>query len=259
MFVGTGPKKDERIRDKFPMLSFNEGVRLSCEGGIQHGRNRYFTFAPPRVLLDGGDDATTVWADGTVLVPHSERLAVFELPPEIVISGKLLIEAKHGSEVLARRSIYFSDESVAKQIEPPWCDRFGRYVEKAESNDAIVSGSIVKGTQPTFEGFFLPDLHFIRGGILIGSEAGQIASLPQEPFPSNWEPVWLVTIERRGTVLFCGKGISDAEPKSYRFADRRRLKHWKEVLWHWRRRITPPTHPSLAALWQRYQREARNL
>ena len=71
MFAGSEAKNDERIRDAFPALTLNEGVRLRCEGGIQHSRNRYFTFTPPRIWLDGGDALTTVWANTTLLVAKS--------------------------------------------------------------------------------------------------------------------------------------------------------------------------------------------
>lgn len=259
MFAGSAPRNDKLIRDTFPMLAFNEGVRLCCEGGIQQTRNRYFTFAPPRISLDGGDEATTVWAHGIALVPQSETPGTFELPPEFARSGKLLIEAKRGGEVVARRSIYFSDDPIAPRTDSPWCDRFGRCVEQDASAEAVACGPIARGAPPAVEDFFLPQLPTIRRIILLGAKPGQIATWPKESLPSDWEPVWAVSMERRGSAVFCGTGINQAEPELGEFGDRRRVQHWKEVLWHWRRRISPPTHRGLKRLWERYQQKARVL
>jgi hypothetical protein len=210
-------------------------------------------------LLDGGDEATTVWAHGIALVPQSETPGTFELPAELARSGKLLFEAKREGEIVARRSIYFSDDPIAPYINTPWCDRFGRCVEQDASEDAITCGPIARGTPPPIEDFFLPHLQTIRRVILLGAKPGQIATWPKEPRPTDWEPVWAVSMERRGAAVFCGTGINQAEPEWREFGDRRRVQHWKEVLWHWRRRISPPTHRGLARLWDRYQQIARVL
>ncbi len=258
MFAGSEPKNDERIRDAFPALTVNEGVRLRCEGGIQHSRNRYFTFTPPRIWLDGGDALTTVWANATLLGAKKDVPGLFELPVELARSGKLSIEAKRGDEVVARRSIYFSDDSLPTRFEALWCDRFGRCIEQDESG-AVVCGSSVHEAAPPFAAFFLPDLSATERVILLGPKPGQIVSLPSESLPTDWEPVWAVPIKRRGAALFCGTGITGAEPEATKVDDQRRVKRWREVLWRWRHRISPPRHSKLARLWASYQQRAREL
>lgn len=259
VFVGSEPKNDDRIRDAFPALTLNEGVRLRCEGGIQHSRNRYFTFTPPRIWLDGGDARTTVWANATLLGAKKEVPGMFEVPTELARSGKLSIEAKRGDEVVARRSIYFSDDSLPARFEALWCDRFGRCVERDESGVAVVCGSSARKSAPPFSAFFLPELPAIGRVILLGPKPGQIASLPSESLPTDWEPVWAVSIKRRGVALFCGKGIDRSEPDPAEVSDQRCVKRWREVLWRWRHRICPPRQRTLARLWARYQQRAREL
>jgi hypothetical protein len=259
MFAGSEPKSDARIRDAFPALALNQGVRLRCDGGIQHTRNRYFTFAPPRLWLEGGDAGTTVWANATLLEAASQQPGRFALPAALARSGKVSIEAKQGDEVVARRSIYFSDDSLPARIEPLWCDKFGRCIEQHEPSSAVVCGSSISGAAPPFAAFFLPDLPATRRVILLGPQPGQIVSFPRQPLPTNWEPVWAVTIGRRGAAVFCSTSISKAEPEAGESADRRRVRHWRKVLWHWRRRISPPRHRGLAQLWARYQQRAREL
>jgi hypothetical protein len=259
MFAGSEPKNDERIRDAFPALMLNKGVRLRCEGGIQHTRNRYFTFTPPRIWLDGGDALTTVWASTTLLEAKKKLPGCFGLPAELARSGKLSIEAKRDDEVVARRNIYFSDDSLPERIEAPWCDKFGRCIEQDESIGAVVCGSSVRGAAPPFAAFFLPDLPAIEAVILLGPKPGQIVTRPSEPPPSDWEPVWAVMIKRRGVAVFCSTGVSNAEPEADEVSDQWRVRRWREVLWGWRHRISPPHHRGLARLWARYQQRARAL
>jgi hypothetical protein len=259
VFAGSEAKNDQRIRQAFPSLTLYEGVRLRCEGGIQHSRNRYFTFTPPRIWLDGADASTTVSANTTLLAANKDAPGLFELPAEVVRSGKLSVEAKHGNDVVARRSIYFSDDSLPARFEALWCDRFGRCIEDNQSAEAVVCGSSVRDATPPFTAFFLPGLPTTGRVILLGARPGQIVSLPTEPLPADWEPIWAVPIKRRGMALFCGTSISSAEPDGAEVGDERRVERWTEVLWRWRHRITPPHHRSLARLWARYQRRAKEL
>ena len=259
VFEGSEAKNDERVRFAFPSLTLHEGARLRCEGGIQHSRNRYFTFAPPRIWLDGDDRLIMVSADATRLAASKDAAGLFELPADVVRSGKVSIEAKRGTEIVARRSIYFSDDSLPTRFEAHWCDRFGRCVEDNEAAEAVVCGSSVCGAAPPFTDFFVPNLHATGRVILLGAKPGQIVSLPTESLPTDWEPIWAVPIRRRGTALFCGTSISRAEPDDTEVGDEFRVERWGEVLWRWRHRITPPHHRTLSRLWARYQRRAKEL
>jgi len=259
LFVGSDAKSDQRVREVFPSLSLYEGARLSCEGGIQHSRNQYFPFAPPRVWLEGGDEQTIVTANAIPLLYSGETPGLFELPAETVPSGRVSIEAKRGGNVVARRNIYFSDISLPVASQALWCDRFGKSVDDNQSSEAIVCGSSVRKQGPPFAAFFLPGLPATGRVLLLGAKPGQIASLRVESMPVDWEPVWAIPMRRRGTALFCGESISGAEPDGNQIEDRNRVERWADVLWAWRHRIDPPRHHTLAALWIRYQRRAKQL
>src|SRR5262249_3852099 len=90
----------------------------------------------------------------------------------------------------------------------------------------------------------------------VGREPGQIISWPSEPLPTGWSPVWAIPMRQQGCAMFCGTSLSESEPLRSQCSDRKKLKEWKEVLWHRRKRITAPNHVGLRALWQRFQEEA---
>ena len=258
MFAASEPRSDERVRHIFPMLSFNNSIRIRPEGGLQHARNRYFTFALPHIVIEGADAAVTAWANDMRLEESEKIPGAYQIPTELARPGRLLLEAKRVGEVVGRRTIYLSDEPLSSGIEAPRCDKFGQY-SNGDGPDPWVCGTESSGAPRPFDAFFLPDLHMIRKTILIGAQPGQVAVLLQDPFPTDWQPVWAVSIERRGSALFCGTAIADAEPVAGTPTDRRRIKKWKEILWHWRRRITPPSDARLVPLWERYQQYARDL
>jgi hypothetical protein len=92
----------------------------------------------------------------------------------------------------------------------------------------------------------------------VGREPGQIISWPTEPLPSCWQPVWAIPLEREGRAIFCGTDIGASEPLPARpGTDRKKLKLWKEVLYHRQKRIGTPLSPRLAQLWKNFQEAAR--
>lgn len=261
IFEGSGPKSDERIRKLFPALTLNQSLRLRCIGGIQHTRNRYFTFAPPAICLDGNSEGITVWANDTLINGETQRPERFILPAETQHSGKLSIEARKGSEVVARRNIYFSDESLPGKVEQPWCDKFGRHVSEVQSVSAVICGCMVRGITPPLSEFTFPKLPSDGRVIILGPQPGQVSvhydNLVLLDF--DWKPIWAISMNRRGAAVFCGMNINEAKPLDGKFGDNRQVQLWKEVLWFWRNRITPPRHRSLAQLWACYQKKAKIL
>lgn len=93
----------------------------------------------------------------------------------------------------------------------------------------------------------------------VGKEPGQVAIWPEEPLPTDWLPVWAISIGRRGQAMFCGTSLVESEPTQSRCRDRKKLREWKEILWHRRKRISPPTQQNLRGLWKRFQKEAERV
>ena len=90
----------------------------------------------------------------------------------------------------------------------------------------------------------------------IGNRPGAIAVWPAEPLPP-WDPVWAVPFVARGRPLFCGTSLAGTRPAMGRVGSRSRVDMWRQVLWRWRRRITPPPDQPFKALWREYREVAR--
>jgi hypothetical protein len=211
--------------------------------------------------VDGGSAGITVWANEKILHAENGLPDHFVLPVEPGDSGKVSIEAKAENQVVARRNLYFSDECMPPKNEPPWCDKFGHYLTENLSASSVVCGCVVRGDTPAFTDFFLPELPFTGRIILLGAKPGQIFIRHSEVMTLNldWDPVWAVLMNRRGVAVFCGTSLDKAQPLDGEFGDKRQILHWREVVWHWRHRISPPQHRSLARLWTLYQEKARTL
>ena len=264
LFEGSGPTSDDRVRKSFPALTLSQRLRLRCSGGLKHTRSRYFTFAPPIIWLDGSSEEITIWANENLIKSETQRPQRFKVPTEMERSGKILIEARKGSEVVARRTIYLSNESLPGKIEQPWCDKFGSHMSEAQSDSAVICGGLIRGNIPSFafSNFIVPQLPSGDRVIFLGSKPGQFSSVHYDElvsFSFDWEPVWAIRMARRGTAVFCGISIDEAQPLDEKFGDHRQVQDWKQVLWAWRHRICPPQHQRLAQLWLRYQQKAKTL
>jgi hypothetical protein len=139
-------------------------------------------------------------------------------------------------------------------------DRFGKLQTEANGS-AGVAGAWAWGVDfPDFNfNTFLP----IQGKqriFFIGKEPGQIAIWPGESLPTDWEPVWAISKGRhRGQVMFCSTNLAESPPSKSKCKDRKKMRAWKEILWHDRKKISPPDRSNLKVLWQQFQKEAERV
>lgn len=253
LFSGRDVQSDRLVRNTYPSLALDSTVGLRCEGGVQHSRNGYFTFGLPRVLLEGSADGITLRGGSKALVA-TELANVFDIPSESAESGKITIEAIRGDEVVARKNLYISDDPVTQPAEPVWLDAFGNPLNDA--GEGVVWGTEVRGSYVDSEMFFIPELRGATHFVLLGRIAGQIAEMPDEGYPRDWQPVWAIVRGRRNTAYFCGTGLPESEPSVEKLLDIRRVRRWKEILWHGRKRTAAPPDAALVQIWERYQRVA---
>jgi hypothetical protein len=154
--------------------------------------------------------------------------------------------------------------SLPSQINAQQFDRFGD-LQIGDNESAGVAGALVRGVDfpecnfNTFLPIFLP----IQGKqriFFVGKEPGQIAILPAESLPTDWEPVWAISKGRhRGQVMFCGTNLADSQPLISKCKNRRKMREWKQILWYDRKKISPPDRSNLKVLWQQFQKEAERV
>jgi len=260
VFCGASRALDDAgIRRQFPMLSFPIATKLSFQGGVRIGRgNQYFSFAPPRITLEGAAEPIEVYCNNARLQYRSNG-GFYLLPDNLPTGTQLAVEARRGGSAIRRLSLYLEDEFPGFIYEQMTrFDSFGYYHETLGTES--IAGALVEGISLPFD--FAGTLH--RSGaepvFFLGRQPGQVVAHPEEPLPDTWSPVWQVTIRRTGIVEYCGISLSNAEPMEVaEAADHKRVQLWKELVWHRRKRITPPPNSSLKRLWRQYQEIARDV
>ncbi|MBE9123474.1 hypothetical protein IQ269_22405 [Tychonema sp. LEGE 07199] len=261
LFKAQAACSDELIKQEYPILAFPTNVRLELAGGIRLERgNKFFKFAPPKLILQGGSESIKVYCNNKLLDCRSAA-GNYELPADSPAETKLLIEARSGDDIIKRCSLllvenyFLPSQSNAQQF-----DRFGK-LHTGENESAGVAGAWVWGVDfPDFNfNTFLP----IQGKqriFYVGKEPGQIAICPAESLPTDWEPVWAISKGRhRGQAMFCGTNLAESQPLMSKCKDRKKMRAWKEILWHDRKIISPPDRSNLKVLWKQFQKEAERV
>ena len=262
---------DEAVRDEFTSLSFTTGTRLRLVGGIRsRAGNNFFHFAPPSVSLVGGTPDTEVYLDDQLL-PPSEDGGIFTLTGDLPTESRISLEARDGQPVdgqpVDRLSLFLTGDFSVKQMEPRFfLGSTGTSASNSEDEPSI-TGAYVSSTtyEPiTTAAEMFEDLAYEMGGMqgfLIGQRPGQIATWPREAFPTNWIPAWAIKKQgKKLTAMFAGELLDVTQPENPSFAPtRREVQDWKKVIWHQRKRITPPRDQYQRGLWQQLQETARNV
>ena len=258
---------DEAVPTAFTTLTFQSGLRPLLAGGIRSGKgNNFFNFAPPSVVLVGGTSDTAVYCNEQLLSSQG-TVGVYSLPEDLPIGCKINIEARSGQSNPAKQSLFLTSDFGLPTGEPEMLVDFaGRSITPCEAI-ASIAGVYIKGQRTVLarsaaEDF--EDLEFEIGriqGFLLGPRPGQIVSWPSEAFPSHWTPAWAVTKRRpkKWAAVFIGDILEQTSVESTVIPTHRKIKEWKELAWHRRKRILPPELPDQRKLWCQLQEVARRV
>lgn len=254
LYLVERAKSDAIIRDRLPFLAFPKSLRIQLHGGLKVRGNQYFTFALPNIEVTGTDEDVDVCCND-YLLPRDDATGLWEIPAVLRVR-KLVVEVRRDDECICKRSLYSLDTTNWQEIAiSMYLDRFGQHHSK--NMQEACSGAIVYGfTPPQFN----PEVFIPPGGdnrvFYIGRNPGEIATTPSEPVPRDWLPVWAIPMRKRGYAIYCATDLNASTPMDNPCSDKRRVKKWIEVLWHKRKRIEPPRHPTTLALWKAYQEAA---
>ncbi len=256
---------DEAVRNEFSILTFQSQIRLLLIGGIRSGNgNNFFGFAPPSVRLIGGAQTTEVYCN-QVLLSSPAVDGVYTLPTDLPSGSRITIEARSGQSVLCRMSFFLTSDFSLPTGEPSMFVNSIGTSSQLEGDTTCVAGAFIEGYIPetviaAAEEF--EDLEYEMGrmrGFLVGQLPGQIVAWPSEPFPKDWIPTWVIVKIRpkKCKAIFIGELFEATSLGSYDIPTRRKIKGWKKVLWHWRKRIIQPERPEERALWKQIQEVSR--
>ena len=258
---------DEAVKYEFPILSFQSGLRLLLVGGIRSSRgNNFFDFAPPSVLIAGGPPDLEVYCDKTLLsFPTSGN--ILTLPGNLPVGSPITIEARAGNSILGRKSLFLTGDFSLPSGEPEVFLDFTGSVIQLGNDITSIAGALVNDScldAGAFAADTFEDWEYERGGMqgfLVGPLPGQIVTWPSEPFPKDWIPTWAITKHKRNRLkaVYVGDMLKATSSKTPNTPNRRSLKAWKKVTWHWRRRILLPDCEEERELWHQMQEVARNV
>ena len=257
---------DAAVSNEFTSLSFTSGTRIRLVGGIRsRAGNNFFQFAPPSVSLSGGTPNTEVyWGD--IALPRSEDGSIFALAGDLPTESRISLEARGGGPV-ERLSLFLTGDFSVAQIEPGFFLGPAGTSTSIDKDEPYIAGAYLMGADNgtfTTAAEMFEDFAYEMGavqGYLIGRRPGQIATWPREAFPTEWIPDWAIRKQgRKLTAVFTGELLGTTQPENQSFTPtRREVQDWKKLIWHQRRRITPPRDQRQRAIWLLLQESARNV
>ena len=249
---------DRGIINVRPGLGHVDRLSMSLVGGVRASRgNRYFSFAPPRLVIHGASARHQVRAAGRVVKPITDSSVTYRLPDDLPTDSRVGLEVVDNDEVVCRSSLYLVSGITWRFEDLPLAlNLFGDPTE-----DGVICGAV--STAPQFDAFpqdllRTPGLGKPHGRVFfVGRRRGEISEWPNMPSPT-WQAAWAVPFRRKGRAIFCGPSLEDAGPLAERVGDASQRELWHDLLWRRRKRITPPRSRAQKLLWNRYMDAARD-
>lgn len=256
-FKATVAYSDILIKQEYPFLAFPTTVRLELRGIRLDRGNKFFKFAPPKVVLQGGDESIKVYCNDRLL-DSTDVAGIYELPTESTLDKQLHIEARRGEEKRHCSLSWVEEFLAGNRSITQKLDSFGN----CTNNLVGVAGSMLRGENPPpFDFNFLVSIPIVgeeQEILWIGSEPGQIVKL-KGAYPI-WSPVWIIRLGSRYQAKFCGQNLDESKPKQSTCTEPLKLREWEKVLWKERKRILlVDRDPHIRALWEEYKKRAKSL
>jgi hypothetical protein len=259
LFTATRATSDDSIREHVPQLSFaRRRRRIRLEGGLRlPGMAQYYLrFAPPVVRLEGTSEGAGVLFNDRIMVARNPAGA-FSIPDDLLVEDTISASCPGTS---LRRFIYLRDQPGGSGA--PYGQRTytpaGVLEESTPVNVAHIACGIPAShecPQPPLAPLLVLELG--QTAVLVGAQPGQVAMYQPGVLP-GWEPVWAVVRHRKIAVArFIGRMLSP--PDLSQRGSQRSVRRWRSVLWHQRKRISPPAFKPARALWLAYQEAARRV
>jgi hypothetical protein len=258
LFRSDGATQDSAIRQTLPELSLPSAITIRLVGGIRSGMgNTYFKFAPPMIVVEGASGDDIVACNGHTLAQAADNAEAYSLPAHLETGAPITVEVVANGEVVRRQSLFLADRFDWNRTAPLFSsDPSGAVHKHGDLAGDGIAGALITSTSP--HGFPVrPTIPSTQRVFLVGRRPGEITNSTTQARPDAWEPIWLVELTRRGRAEYCGLDLACSSPMPDIASSAEDQALWRDVLWHRRKRIEPPAHPRLRALWRDYVEAAR--
>ena len=243
-------------------LTISSFTRVLLVGGIKSGgRNSYFDFAKPQVLIENGTGEELVKINGfEALKPKNNNEWI--IPDNIETGRPLRLEVTRGDESIARKFLRFDFfDSLPDFENTPYRNSTGDVINQF-SGGPLAQGAFVKGFENTNDFKFQLPFYLSHRLFFIGPIPGQVVDWPSEDIAQDWEPVWAIAIINRKKWEVHYVGASFVQPNFSLSKDRKYdikdIKKWKEITYNKRKITDQPKMRLFKELWAQYKEQGRN-
>lgn len=231
LFEVRGVKDDKNIKKDIPALAIDDNIRINLHGGIRLGRgNKFFVFDPPQIQVVSTDNVYIEMEDGTTIPmkQSTDYSSLFFLPEATPHNTWLTIKAGNNDEP-AKMRLMLANTRLSKkyEYEKSRVDCFGNFDKSATSLETVVA-------EEYFPRAPAEDIRLSKKIYYLGNCMGEVSNT----YPDDWSPAWVVNYLSRKKAEAIYLGNSDAARiKCY---PDEKVKLWKKIIWHERKKITPP-------------------
>jgi hypothetical protein len=260
LYRSDGAQDDKGVHSQYNVLTQPRDISVGLEGGVRvrPGTSEYFTFAPPAVRVRGGEPVEVRCEDKIL---EKSKGGKYELPESLQSPGEREVSISQDGDIIKRKLFALYDHSKWRDVPGVQHDKFGS-VWQAGDNEPTSWYSPEKHDPDSTPLNFFPGLLDIdaQAVYLVGSTPGEVVKWPEESPPADWQGVWAVP--KDGRALYCWPGEPVPPPQPVPDLNRpggpeypsSKINKWKEVLFHLRKKVTPPRNHRVA--WEKYQEHA---
>lgn len=248
----------DTLKDQYPILAFPTTIKLNLEGGIRLEKgNEFFAFAPPKFILESGNESTTVqgYFNETLLNLEYQN-GIYTLPLNTPTHQKIEIKVYQGDKIINYRSLELLDHFDNQQLsEYHYFDSFGQLTQNSRG---VAGGYFQEYQSPAFQYKPIVATNIAHNIVLIGRKPGEIANHLDQ---FTWQPIWEIHLGKKfHSVKFCGNNKTEYEcfPQKSSCTDLEKLQEWKKLLWKDRKKFIDVSRGK-RDLWEQYTKAAKKI
>ena len=244
LFKIKGVNKDS-IKADIPVLSIDQKPRIKFEGGIRLSKgNRFFSFAPPKIVITGGTEkisklfySTDNSTEYKELVLTNQNENFFYLPEDTPYEERITVSYTQSKQEEGKK--IFLTENQLKKI--------SHY-----SDESIPPDNAIFRSRENYHRF--PDILWNprQKAYLVGEVPGQITD---KPFSNLWLPIWLIQFKNHKKVIATWLGNRFSYTEKLPTFSKEKIQLWKDIIWHRRKRIKSKTQKK----WKKFSDRAKNV
>lgn len=238
-------------------LTVSSFTRVSLREGItSKGRNLYFSFALPNVVIEGGKGDERLIINGQDNGTSSSN-GEWHIQEPRSDEKVIRIEVKRGEDSLYRTSIKIESFETMPDLDGTPCRNAIGEITSCQTDEPLARGGFVTGIDEVEHYKDQLPFHLSNRILFIGKVPGQVVEWPKKEINEEWDPEWAIIHVKKKfwEVHFVGNPMSrpmiiGGKNTLY---DKGAIKLWREATYNRRKTTKKPEILRLKKLWEEYQ------